>query len=152
MVALYIYLGTIVISIGSNVLVIKAMDKEVENRGYAFVEKKKNLAEEIIESIKFFCMSLIPILNIIISSIMFFKYEELSNQTIANFIKDGTLVKKEDPIIEEEKNNDKVIQYNVNNEITKEEKIKFLKEELQRLTGKNVNIEIKQEKGRQKRR
>ena len=47
-------------------------------------------------------------------------------------------------------NKSNVISYDVKNELSREEKIKFLKEELHRLTGRNIVVSISKEKQKNK--
>ena len=73
------------------------------------------------------------------------KVIQLTQSQYDDLIANGTYVKKEEPEEikelgkEEEKNN--IIMYNVNNELTRTQKINALKEELSRLTGEEIKIE-----------
>jgi len=169
MVVLYVYLGSIVITILASELTDKYMDKEIENSGYEYTNKNKNIYGNIIEYIKSFLFCSIPVINLIFAAFVIFKAEDLLKETIKDFISNGTIVKKkEEPELKEESKlieaseideslveNSKIIVYRVESnekkQISREEKIEFLKQEYYRLTGEELNNRTKV-KGRQKRR
>lgn len=149
-----IYLGTIVVSFIGNMLVFLKVVKDVENEGYKFKKKEKNIFNNILAWIKYLFLLAIPVGNLILTGVMIVKANELSNDFIKDSIKDGTLVRKdENKIIEEvELDNNlvkdaKVVVYKVEDnekkEITREEKLEFLREEYKRLTGEEVLDNIK---------
>lgn len=150
-----IYLGTIVVSFIGNMLVFLKVAKDVENEGYKVKkEEKKNIFNSILGWIKYFFLLAIPVGNLILAGVMIVKANELSNNYIKDGIKDGTLVRKdENKVIEEvELDNNlvedaKVVVYKVEDkekkEMTKEEKLEFLREEYKRLTGEEVSDNYK---------
>lgn len=169
MVVLYVYLGSIVITVLASELTDKYIDKEIENRGYEYANQKKNIYGNIINYMISFLLCSIPVINLIFAAFNIFKAEDLSKETIKEFISDGTIVKKkEEPELKEEPKlieaseideslveNSKIIVYRVESnekkQMSREEKIEFLKQEYCRLTGEELNNRTKG-KGRQKRR
>lgn len=141
MVGVYIYLGTVVVCHAINSLVIQSIEKESKNRGYESVEESTNIARDILTYIKFLGLSIVPLLNIAITCVMLLRSNKLLEEVIKDRIEEGTLVKVEEIKEDESIVKERVITYNVNNELTREEKIEFLKQELNRLTGKDVIIE-----------
>ena len=151
---IYFYLGSIMFFNTSMILMVKSIEKEGENRGYKEVEKPKNIAKSLVSAIKFFTLSAIPILNLALPAFLIFNFDKITEEIIQNQIMDGQLVKiEENKLIQENQQNQEsnVISYNVNNELTREEKIEFLKQEYSRLTDKNLVKEEKR-KAKQKRR
>lgn len=151
---IYFYLGSIMFFNTSMILMVKAIEKEGENRGYKEVEKPKNSAKSLVSAIKFFTLSAIPILNLAMPAFLIFNFDKITEEIIQNQIMDGQLVKiEENKLIQENQQNQEsnVISYNVNNELTREEKIEFLKQEYSILTDKNLVKEEKR-KAKQKRR
>lgn len=143
------YLGTIAVSFIGNMIVCLKVAKDVENKGYKFKEKKKNIFDTILGFGKWFFVSAIPVGNLILSGILIFSADKLSNSFIRDSIKNDTLVRKdENKVIEEvELDNNlvkdaKVVVYKVEDkekkEMTREEKLEFLREEYKRLTGEEV--------------
>jgi len=155
MTLLYIYLGSMAFFDATMLLCAKAIETEAKNRGYKEKEKSKNIAKSLISLIKLVGISAIPLLNVVLPVVAIFKFNEFMESAIEDSINDGTYIKiEEEELIKEEniKEEDfKVISYNVNNELTNEQKIEFLKQELSRLTGKDITIK-EHHKGRQKRR
>ena len=148
------YLGTIVVSLIGNMLVMLKITKDISNRGYKFNKKRKNQFDPIIVLIQLSLLSALPVGNLILSGILLFGAEKFSSMYIKNLIRYGTLEKKEKSKVIEEVELDnnlvkdaKIVVYKVENkekkEITREEKIKFLKEEYKRLTGEGVSDNTK---------
>lgn len=160
MTLLYIYLGSVALSIGSVHLVNLYINKEIENRGYEFKQKKKNIYKSIIDYIKSYALLAVPIVGVSFGIYMFLTAEKICEEYINKSIVDGSIIKKEEKeeprLIEsiEIDNNlvrgARVVVYKVDNnqrqEITRREKIAFLKEEYSRLTGEKLqsdNVEQK---------
>ena len=81
----------------------KYIDKEIENRGYEYANQKKNIYGNIINYVISFLLCSIPVINLIFAAFNIFKAEDLSKETIKEFISDGTIVKKkEEPELKEE--------------------------------------------------
>ncbi len=152
MVFLYIYLGTVVLCFGVNALVISATNKEVKNRGYKYKEEKKNIAKSLISFIKYLGLVVAPVYNCFLSGSLFFKSDKFIENAISSMIEDGDIVKapKDDEDINIKEERFKALTYNTNNELTREEKIKYLKQELHRLTGKDLVISVKSQKSKTK--
>ena len=138
------YLGTIVVSLIGNMLVILKIGKDISNKGYKFCKRRKNQFDPIIVLIQLSLLSVLPVGNLILSGILLFSADEFSNIYIKNLIKYGALVKKDKIIEEVELDNNlvkdaKVVVYKVEDkektEMTREEKLEFLREEYERLTG-----------------
>jgi len=100
-------------------------------------------------------VSIIPIGNVLLSGILVFSADKLSKSFIRSAVKDGVLEKKEETKIIQEieiSNNPaedvKLVFYKVENkekkEMTREEKIEFLKKEYERLTGEEIPNNNKQ--------
>lgn len=151
MTLLYIYLGSIVFFDTTITLASRALGKEIVNLGYQEQEKPQNIFKTIIKIIKFIGVSAIPVFNLVSSIYLIFNLDEAIKEIIEEGIHDGSYVKIEENLTKEEKQTEasKIITYNVSNELTNEEKIEFLKQELSRLTGQEITI--KEKKGRQKR-
>lgn len=152
------YLGTILVSLIGNSLVILKISKDISNRQYKFNRIRKNQFDPTIILIQLFLLSALPVGNLILSGILLFGADKFSRAYIKNAISYGALVKKEkSEIIEEvELDNDlvkdaKVVVYKVEDkdkkEMTREEKIKFLKEEYKRLTNEK---KLENTKGKQR--
>jgi len=145
-----IYLGTVFVSFIGNMLVVLKIEKDVENQGYRYKkQEKKNIFNSILTYIKFLFLSVIPVGNLIFTGILFVKADTISEDFIEKSIADGTLIRKdENKIIEEvELDNNlvedaKVVVYKVEDkekkEMTREEKLEFLRQEYKRLTGEEV--------------
>ena len=142
------YLGTIVVSFIGNMIVCLKVAKDVSNKGYMFKEKS-HIFDIILGFTKWLFISSIPVGNLILSGVLIFSADKLSNSFIKTSIADGTLVRKdENKVIEEiELDNNlvedaKVVVYKVEDkekkEMTREEKLEFLREEHKRLTGEEV--------------
>lgn len=155
MTLLYIYLGSMAFFDATMLLCGKAIVTEIKNRGYKENEKQKNVAKSLINLIEFIGYSAIPLLNIAMPVVAIAKFDEYMELELEDYIKSGTYIKIEEEELTKEENikeeDFKVISYNVNNELTNEQKIEFLKQELSRLTGKDITIK-ENRKGRQKRR
>lgn len=143
------YLGTIVVSLIGNMLVMLKITKDISNRGYKFNKKRKNQFDPIIVLIQLSLLSALPVGNLILSGILLFGAEKFSSMYIKNLIRYGSLIKKSKNKVIEEVELDsnlvkdaKIVVYKVENkekkEITREEKIEFLREEYKRLTGEGV--------------
>lgn len=151
-----IYLGSVVGCLLANFLVFFKIAKDVENEGYKFKKKKRNIFDEIIGYIKIFLFSAIPLGNLLFSGVLLFKANKLSQKIIEEGLVDGTIIKKEAnenlKIKEEfEVNTDNYVEskvevYKVNEtqrkQMTREEKIAFLKEEYNRLTGEELQSKL----------
>ena len=96
------YLGTIVVSLIGNMLVMLKITKDISNRGYKFNKKRKNQFDPIIVLIQLSLLSALPVGNLILSGILLFGADKFSNIYIKNLIKYGTLVKKKEKKIIEE--------------------------------------------------
>lgn len=156
MIVLYIYLGTIVFSFSTFYLADKALNKEIENRGYKKQSnKKKNIFKEIFMGIKSISFVSIPIINLVFDIILIAKIEEVIDEIISADLDKGNLIKieekEEDLVVDnvDDKVNS-VIKYDVKNELTREEKINFLKQEYFRLTGEQLSNNKKSKKVKQK--
>ena len=158
-----IYLGTIVVSFIGNMLVVLKVAKDAENKGYKFKKKEKNIFNNILTWIKFLFLSVIPVGNLILTGILVAKVDEFSKDFIEKSIADGTLVRKAaNEIIEEvELDNNlvkdaKVVVYKVEDkekkEMTREEKLEFLRQEYERLTGEELDDTKAKQRGIGKRR
>lgn len=148
------YLGTIVVSFIGNMIVCLKVSKDMYNKGYKFKEKKKNIFDVIIGFTKWIIYSAIPIGNLILSGILIFSADKLSKSFIADGVKTGAIIRKEEQRVIEEIEVDnnlvedaKVIVYKVENkekkELSVEEKIEFLKQECARLKGEELKTEEK---------
>ena len=142
------YFGTILLSVIGNSLVVIKISKDICNKDYKFNKRKKNKFDPIIMLIQLFLLSVLPICNLILSCILLYGADKFSKAYIKNAINYGTLVKKEKTEGVELDNNlvkDKV-EVKQKQEITREEKIKFLREEYKRLTSEDVldNVKPKQ--------
>ena len=147
------YLGTIAVSFIGNMIVCLKVAKDVSNEGYKFKEKKKNIFDTILGFVKWFLISAIPIGNVIISGILVFSSDKLSKSFIKDSVRKGVLVSKEQPSVIEEVELDnnlvedsKVVVYKVDNaqkrEMTREEKLEFLRQEYERLTGEELTSKL----------
>lgn len=148
-----IYLGTVIMSLGTSFLIKKCINKELKNRGYK--EKKQNIYYDILKFLQIFLLCLIPVFNFCFFTAVIIKSKDLIEYCVTQKMLSDSLVKIEPKeLIEDEKldneelvtNKSNVISYDVKNELSREEKIKFLKEELHRLTGRNIVISISKEK------
>lgn len=171
-----VYIGSIIYYYLGIILFNKFLDNEIENKGYKEKEQKphKMTTEELkyMLSDGFFLviLSLAPIINIVSSSALIFCSKD---EFINDMIKNGELIKQEDiidknietvkakkqKVIEEVdtnsyKNDDipKVVVYNLQdgkrNELTREEKIEFLKQEYIRLTNQQLQRDDINKKGK----
>ena len=141
-----IYVGGIIFCNGTLYIMGSALLKDLKNEGYKEGKKEKNIPKTLLSAMKILGISLIPILNIVFPVVLIANFDELIEITKDGLIEDGSYIKEEEfedtdesSDIDEEKNN--IIMYNVNNQLTRQEKINLLKEELSRLTGKEINIE-----------
>lgn len=173
MLGLGIYIGSIIYYYLGIILFNKFLDNEIENKGYKEKEQKphKMTTEELkymLSDVFFLVMlSLAPIINIVSSSAMIFCSKD---EFINDMIKNGELIKQEDiidindmdakkqKVIEEVDTNSykndvpKVVVYNLQdgkrNELTREEKIEFLKQEYIRLTNQQLQRDDINKKGK----
>lgn len=140
------YVGSIIFCNGTLYIMGSAIVKDLKNEGYKKVEKEKNIAKTLLSGIKSFGMSLIPILNIVFPIFLIVNSDEMIKNIKNDLIEEGSYIKVEefediDELSNEEDKENKVIMYNVNDELTRSQKIDLLKEELSRLTGKEIKIE-----------
>ena len=138
-----IYLGTIAITFIIEILFVLSLNQEIKNRGYKEVKQEKNKFQSILDFLQVLLLNSIPVLNIATVIAMIFKSKEVQENLISDWINEGKIIEKTkiEPEEQEEikKQLSKVIVYNTHNELTREEKIKFLKEEYARLTGEELN-------------
>lgn len=94
---LYVYIGTVLISFGIFELSIWAGRKDIENYGYVWIHRKKNIFRKVILKIeKFFITVLavcIPIFNLILALTILFKYDEVMKLAIQSLIEEGKIEK-----------------------------------------------------------
>ena len=137
-----IYLGSIAITFIMEILLVYSLNQEIKNRGYIEKKQEKNKFQQILDSLQVLLINSIPVINIVLAIIILFKSKEIQEEMINDWIKEGKIVEKIkiEPEEQEEikKQLSKVIIYNTHNELTREEKIKFLKEEYARLTGEEI--------------
>ena len=145
-----IYLGTVILSLGTSFLIKKCINKEIKNRGYK--EKKQNIYYDILKFLQIFLLCLIPIFNFCFSTAVIIKSKDLIDHCVYEKMLSDSLVKiepkelKKDEKINNEELVSNIICSDVKNKPTREEQIRILKEELHRLTGKNIVISISKEK------
>ena len=140
-------------SLGTSVLIKRCINKEIKNRGYK--EKKQNIYYDILKFLQIFLLCLIPVFNFCFFTAVIIKSKDLIDYCINEKMLSDSLVKieceelKKDKKINNEElinNKNNVIYYDVKNKLSREEQIRILKEELHRLTGKNIVVSISKEK------
>ena len=94
---LYVYIGTVLISFGISELFVWAGRKDIENYGYVWIRKKKNIFRKVIFKIKKFLVTFfavcIPIFNLILAFTILFNYDELMKRSIEDLVREGTIEK-----------------------------------------------------------
>lgn len=94
---LYVYIGSVLISLGIFELFIWAGRKEIKNYGYVRIRRKKNTFRKIIFKIKKFLVTVfavcIPIFNLILAFTILFKYDEVMKLAIQSLIREGKIEK-----------------------------------------------------------
>lgn len=139
----------------SNFFFARSVIKEIENKGYTIKEEHAYHAyDSLLSAMKFLVIAIVSIFNLAISSMLLFSPKEMRKSIINQEIKNGNLIKVEENNIVEENpkySDDKIISYNVNNELTRDQKIEFLRQEYYRLTGKNIQNEKKKTYNKRKR-
>lgn len=94
---LYVYIGTVLISFGIFELFIWAGRKDIENYGYVWIRRKKNIFRKAILALKKFLVTVfaacIPVFNLILALTILFNYDELMKRSIEDLIKEGTIEK-----------------------------------------------------------
>lgn len=149
-----LYLGTVVISFAINTVVVLKIKKDIDNKGYKLKDNEKNVFDTFLTAFRYFLISMIPVGNVLLSSFLIISADKLSKSFIRNAVREGELVKKQESQIIEvtERKNDEGVKINIykieNNqkkEMTREEKLDFLREEYRRLTREDA-FETEKEK------
>lgn len=94
---LYVYIGTVLISFGIFELFVWAGRKDIENYGYVWIRKKKNIFRKVIFSFRKFLITVlavcIPIFNLILALTILFKYDEVMKLAIQSLVREGNIEK-----------------------------------------------------------
>lgn len=94
---MYVYIGTIFISFGIFELFIWAGRKDIENYGYVWIRRKKNIFRKAILALKKFLITVfavcIPIFNLILAFTILFRYDEVMKLAIQSLVGEGKIEK-----------------------------------------------------------
>lgn len=94
---MYAYIGSILVSFSIFELFIWAERKDIENYGYVWIRRKKNIYRKIILKIeKFFITVLavfVPIFNLILAFTILFRYDEIMKRSIQILLSEGKIEK-----------------------------------------------------------
>lgn len=94
---MYAHIGSILVSFGIFELFIWAGRKDIENYGYVWIRRKKNIYRKIILKIEKFFITILavctPIFNLILALTILFKYDEVMKLAIQSLIREGKIEK-----------------------------------------------------------
>ena len=143
MTVLHIYFCSVVLTVCVDSLYNKIYKKHLKNKGYEYKIVSSNIYSKIIIGFINFMFDCIPIFNIIYICHVLLNLKRLIKDDFEYDLKKGNI----HPIKEMTKIVD-VNQMNINltkeKEMTREEKIKFLREEYKRLTSEELSYNVKE--------
>ena len=161
MIILYVYLGSVALTVAVDKFYNKAYEKELAIKGYRYKKIPRNIYKDIKNNIIEFLLMCIPVVNLACAIAMFNNLERDIEIEFNSNLEDGVIEKipneevtKLIEAVEVDNNlveDAKVVVYKVEDkekkEMTTEEKLEFLREEYKRLTGEEV---LEDTKGKQR--